>query len=208
MTTSPTSHTLQKGSFIVIDTNNQPLAFEFQYNPDTLTRQLLPQFDAQGAGSSGSGLPRLKAPPEQVISFQLALDATDQLERADPTALDLGILPGLAALEQLLYPKLQQVEAQEKLKAAGQAGTASFETLLLLLSLGSHRILPVRVEGLQIAEEAFDANLNPLRATVSIELRVLTYFDLGFDTPGGKAFLTYQQNIEQWAALNREHNPA
>ena len=44
-------------------------------------------------------------------------------------------------------------------------------------------------EDLAITEEAFDPNLNPIRAKVSLGLRVLSVDDLGFDTKGGNIFM-------------------
>ena len=41
--------------------------------------------------------------------------------------------------------------------------------------------MPVRFTELSITEEAFDPTLNPIRAKVSLGLRVLTIDDLGFD---------------------------
>ena len=43
--------------------------------------------------------------------------------------------------------------------------------------------MPVRVTRLSITEEAFDPNLNPIRAKVSLSLRVLSVDDLGFAPP-------------------------
>ena len=44
--------------------------------------------------------------------------------------------------------------------------------------------MPLRLTDFSITEEAFDPNLNPIRAKVSLGLRVLNVDDLGFDTPG------------------------
>jgi hypothetical protein len=60
-------------------------------------------------------------------------------------------------------------------------------------------VLPVRLSELSITEEAFDARLNPLRAKVSLSMRVLSVDDLGFDTKGGALYLMYQQAKERLA---------
>ena len=52
-----------------------------------------------------------------------------------------------------------------------------------------------------ITEEAFDPSLNPIRAKVSLGLRVLSVDDLGFSHKGGSLFLTYQQQKERLAAM-------
>jgi hypothetical protein len=59
------------------------------------------------------------------------------------------------------------------------------------------RIVPVRVTDFSITEEAFDTSLNPIRAKVSLGLRVLSVMDLGFDNKGGSLFMAYQQQKEQ-----------
>ena len=49
---------------------------------------------------------------------------------------------------------------------------------LTLFVWGPQRVLPVRLTELSVTEEAFDPQLNPIRAKVSLGLRVLTYNDL------------------------------
>ena len=53
---------------------------------------------------------------------------------------------------------------------------------LALFVWGKNRIVPVRVTDFSITEEAFDPSLNPIRAKVSLGLRVLSIDDLGFST--------------------------
>ena len=64
---------------------------------------------------------------------------------------------------------------------------------------GSQRVVPVRITDFSITEEAFDARLNPLRAKVSLSMRVLSVDDLGFDHKGGALYLIYQQAKERLA---------
>jgi len=52
------------------------------------------------------------------------------------------------------------------------------KTPFTLFIWGEKRILPVRLLSFGITEEAFDASLNPIRAKVSLTLRVLSYTDL------------------------------
>ena len=44
-----------------------------------------------------------------------------------------------------------------------------------------------------------DPQLNPIRARVSLSMRVLTVDDLGFDHKGGALYITYQQAKERLA---------
>ena len=89
----------------------------FQYNPDTLTRRL--QSQIAGEEGTGSESLRLKSAPEETISLDIKIDATDQLEKAESTAVNMGISPQLSALEMLIYPKSSQVIANTALLAAG-----------------------------------------------------------------------------------------
>lgn len=65
----------------------------------------------------------------------------------------------------------------------------------------SNRIAPVRITDLSITEEAFDPTLNPIRAKVSLGLRVLTVDDLNFSDKSGSLYITYQQRKETLASL-------
>ena len=53
-----------------------------------------------------------------------------------------------------------------------------------------------------ITEEAFDPALNPLRAKVSLGLRVVSVDDLGFNHKGGTLFMSYLRQKEQFARLS------
>ena len=76
--------------------------------------------------------------------------------------------------------------------ADGQAGTLEIlppEAPLVLFIWSRNRIAPVRVTEFSVTEEAFDPALNPIRAKVSLGLRVLTTDDLGYAHRGGTLFL-------------------
>jgi hypothetical protein len=62
------------------------------------------------------------------------------------------------------------------------------------------RVVPVRLTDFSITEEAFDPKLNPIRAKVSLGMRVLSVDDLGFNHPGGRMFMSYLTNKEQLAS--------
>jgi len=195
MTTFPNAPRLQKGALIGLDPAN-PLAsiIIFQYNPETLSRTLRAR--TTGAGGGGESAPgeamRLAGPPEESFRLEVVLDATDQLEKADPLAGELGIHPQLASLEVLLYPKSSLVIANEILMRAGVIEVIPQEAPLAILVWGVKRVLPVRLAGFSINEEMFDPNLNPIQAKVSLDLQVLSYHDLGLLSPGGALFMAHQ----------------
>ncbi len=86
-----------------------------------------------------------------------------------------------------------------------QLGTieiAPVEGPLSLFIWSRSRILPVRLTEFSVTEEAFDTSLNPIRARVSLGMRVLTVNDLGFAHRGGSLFLLYQRQKERFAKLS------
>ncbi|EFH84859.1 hypothetical protein [Ktedonobacter racemifer] len=202
MTTFPGSPKLQKGAIIGLDPAN-PLAsvVVFQYNPDTLTRTLTPQTTASSDTSRGEAL-RLKGPPEETINIDIEIDATDQLEKGDSNTVNMGIYPALSALEMLLYPKSALVIANEVLAAIGIIEIIPPEAPLTLFVWGAKRVLPVRLTSFSITEQAFDPNLNPILAKVSLGMRVLNYMDLGLPSVGGALFMAHQVVKEVMATIS------
>src|SRR6266566_1452845 len=203
MTTFPDSPRLLKGGIALInpDTAHVQRVIVLQYNPETLSRTL----QIQGAGSeSGDRLEvlRLKAPPVETIKLDAEIDLTDQLDQNLPT-FDLGIFPQLAALETIVYPTSDQLLSNNSLAQVGTLEIAPMETPLTLFIWSKTRVLPVRLTEFSITEEAFDPSLNPIRAKVSLGMRVLNVDDLGFDHIGGNLFMVYQMQKELLATMNQ-----
>jgi hypothetical protein len=201
MTTFPNSPRLLKGGIVLIDVDTSAIQriITLQYNPDTLTRTL--QVQAIGEGSDRSEALRLKGPPVETIKLDAEIDATDQLEIADSTAAQVGIQPKLAALETIVYPTSSQLQSNNSLAQSGTLEIAPMETPLILFIWSKNRIVPVRITDFSITEEAFDPNLNPIRAKVSLGMRVLSVNDLGFKHKGGSLFMNYLQQKERLAAM-------
>lgn len=198
---------LTRGAIVSIDPLN-PLASTtiFQYNPSELTRSLIPQTTTESDDRSEPM--RLKGPPIETISLKAEIDATDQLSSANPMAVNFGIYPQLSALEMLIYPKSAQVITNTALLAAGTLEILPNVAPLTILVWGVSRVLPVRITEFSITEEAHDENLNPIRAQVSLGLRVLSYEDLSVTDPAYQIFLTHQIVKETMAALNMVNNVA
>jgi hypothetical protein len=169
-----------------------------QYNPDTLTRTVQPKIMGS-EGADRSEATRLKGPPVETIKLDAEIDATDQLELDDQRTRRLGIHPQLSALETLVHPTSTQLQDGRRLSAQGSLEIAPMLAPLTLFVWSRERIVPVRLTELSITEEAFDPSLNPIRAKVSLGMRVLTVDDLGFDQTGGSLFMAYLQNKERLA---------
>ena len=202
MTTFPNSPRLIRGGIVLVDPDSGQVlrVIALQYNPDTLTRTLQPKA-VGGDGQDRSRALRLSGPPIETIKLEAEIDATDQLEFPDrnPSAVELGVSPQLAALETLLYPTSAQLIANNSLQSSGTLEISPLETPLPLFIWGKNRVVPVRITDFSVTEEGFDARLNPIRAKVSLSLRVLSVDDLGFDHKGGALYLIYQQTKERLA---------
>ena len=205
MTTFPDSPRLLKGAIVGVDVFN-PLAsvILFQYNPETLTRSLsarTPDRDWWDRPARTEAM-RLAGPPEETIQLEIEIDAADQLEQAEDTATMMGVHPALASLEMLLYPKAVAMITNNALLQAGIKEVAPPEAPLTLFVWGLKRVLPVRLTAFSITEQAFDPDLNPIRASVSLSLTVLNYQDLGLKSVGGALFMAHQVAKEAMATLS------
>ena len=59
----------------------------------------------------------------------------------------------------------------------------------------------MRITDLEVTEEAFDPRLNPIRAKVSLGMRVLSVSDVSFLSPAGALYMVYQIEKEALALL-------
>jgi hypothetical protein len=204
MSSFPGSPRLLKGGIALLDPVNGTVQqiFPLQYNPDTLTRSLKIKGVGTDSGDHIEAL-RLAGPPTETIKVEAEIDATDNLEAGDDQTTQSGLHTTLAALEIMVYPSSAHLLANNADASVGTLEIVPLETSLTVFIFGPRRIVPVRITEFSITEEAFDPNLNPIRAKVSLGLTVLTVDDLGFDQKGGGLFVTYLQAKEQLASQNR-----
>jgi len=188
-----------KGGLVLVD----PLAgsvrriITLQYNPDSVSRSL--QIKGTGEGADRTEALRLTGPPAETIKLEAEIDAADQLEFPDrnPTTVALGIHPELASLEAIAYPPSTTLLLNEILSLVGTIEIVPMESALTLFVWSAQRIVPVRLTELSVVEEAFDPVLNPIRAKVSLGMRVLSVDDLGFLHRGGSIFMAYLRAKER-----------
>jgi hypothetical protein len=210
MSTFPNSPKLLKGGLVVLapDGSRVRRVISLQYNPDSLSRSL----QVQGAGGDGAqerAQPfRLKGPAIETIRIDAEIDATDQLEfpGQNASAVEFGVAPQLAALEALINPTTRELVSLSAQGASGVLEILPPEAPLTLFIWSRSRVVPVRVTEFSITEEAFDVALNPIRAKVSLGLRVMTTDDLGYASKGGMLFLSYLRTRESLSG--RAGNPA
>jgi hypothetical protein len=148
---------------------------------------------------------RLTGPPVETLKLDAEIDATDQLEFPDqnPNATQVGIQPQLAALETTVCPASIKLLENNRLAQSGTLEIVPMESPLTLFVWSKNRTLPVRLTDFSITEEAFDPALNPIRAKVSLGMRVLSVDDLGFDHKGGSIFMAYLQQKERLASMSQ-----
>ena len=201
MSAPPNAPRLLRGGIVLIDPDTAAVIriIALQYNPATLTRSLA----VHGAGTDTpdrSEVLRLKGPPTETIKLEAEIDAVDQLELGTGPATAVGIFPQLAALETMVYPTSAQLLANNALQAAGRLEILPMEAPLPLFVWSKSRVIPVRITDFSITEEAFDVNLNPIQAKVSLGMRVLSVDDAGYTHRAGTLFMSYLQQKEQFAA--------
>jgi hypothetical protein len=201
MSAFPGSPRVFKGGIVLVDPDSGSVlrVIALQYNPDTLTRSL----QIQGAGDGADRLEalRLKGPPVETLRIEAELNAADQLEFPDEnaTVVEVGLAAQLAALEQSLYPASTQMVENDALAGLGSIEILPATSPLTLFVWGSQRVVPVRITECTITEEAFDTALHPIRAKVSLGMRVLSVNDLAFGSRGGSLFMVHQQQLEALA---------
>lgn len=180
-----------------------PNVIIFQYNPETLARTLdiwtppePPGDEPQPEVKPGAPTQSQPGDPVETFTLELELDATDALEDpgSHPVAVISGVADRIAAMEMLLYPQpdesllgglLGNLSASLSVGAGGvsagggaaaqaaKARAAPKEVPVVLFVWGPGRIVPVRLTSFAVDEQAFLPTLYPMRAKVSIGLRIV-----------------------------------
>lgn len=197
---SPRSPQLTRGGIVLADaaTGQVLRTIALQYNPDTISRS----FQIRGVGGDGgeySEAMRLKGPPVETIKVEAEIDATDRLDAGETDAAKSSLHGPLAALETLVYPTSSALRANAAEAASGSIEIVAMQAPLTLFVWSRNRVLPVRITELSVTEESFDTGLNPLRAKVSLGMRVLTVDDAGAASRAGSLFMSYLEQKEQFA---------
>ncbi len=153
----------------------------FQFNPDTLTRNL--QIPQRPTGVASRETSQAGEIPVEKINLTAHFSAADQLDAGNVIAQTLGIAPQLAALEKMVYPSNVIGELLgEAIDAIGDAiGLGGNNNIAkqpiprekypkILFIWGATRVLPVLLESMTITEQQYDTLLNPIQAEVALGL--------------------------------------
>jgi hypothetical protein len=108
------------------------------------------------------------------VKFVAGVEAADQPEVPSP----MGVHPQLAGLEMLIQPSSVSVRANNGARRHRHVGGYADGEPAVAVRVGGRWVMLVGLTGLSIVEEAFDVDLNPIRARVSIGLWVLSVSDL------------------------------
>ena len=182
-----------RGAFVEYGLSVPPLIVLFQFNPLQLSRSRSQVFSVPAsARERGEGvtlrdfhqsfedLTKLRDAQQvtvqpEALSFDIRLDATDKLNEGDRLTEQLGIAPQLSTLELMVQPKSESIFGQvlDALLPGGFSFTCTEKPPIVLFIWGRKRVLPVNIDSMSITETEFSADLQPLRATVTVDLTVI-----------------------------------
>lgn len=146
---------------------------------------------SETADLTGAQINSLSQPydPAETFSLTLELDAADALESpgTHPVAVLAGVADRIAALEMLCYPPgesvlggLLNVSVSVSIGSGGISASAAASDVLprktvpvVLFFWGPGRIVPVRITSFSVEEQQYSPLLYPLRAKVTVGLKVL-----------------------------------
>ncbi|MEU5046263.1 hypothetical protein [Streptomyces griseorubiginosus] len=217
----PNKPRILRGAFVEFGLSVPPLTVVFQFNPVQLTRSHALTYGFPGVpapGDAPAAVPQrtlrqvrgefsdllelqreqLVNVQDQTIAFDLRLDATDRLDDRDPVTEQFGVGPQISTLELMVYPKEESLLGRGVDALLGTRDGFSFARSpnppLVLFVFGRKRVLPVNITAMNITETEFSADLNPVRATVSVNLTVIE----GDNVP----YLYSRAMVEAMSALN------
>ena len=171
-----------QGAFAIYEPDDTALLsrfIPFRFNPEGLTRQLALE-QAQGGGSAAAagateaqgehGADAGSGPLKESVSVLLRFDLAERAASLSALPVEYGVMPEIAALEDLLHPAETEAEApsdgSEPVRARGRLP-------LVLFIWGERRVMPVKITGMTIAENLYNAKLYPIRAEVEVSLELL-----------------------------------
>lgn len=156
---------------------NPPAAAGAPASTPAAPQRTLRQFHADHSDLLELQREQLVTVAEQTIGFELRLDATDRLDARDGITEQFGIAPQIATLELMVYPKSESLLGGLVDAALGRPDGFSFTRSdnppLVLFVFGRKRVLPVNINSMNITETEFSSDLNPVRATVAVNLTVI-----------------------------------
>lgn len=161
-----------------------PNAVIFQFNPETITRNV--EIPPHPSGATSRENSQAGEIPVERINLVAQFTIQETLAARNPLSLAVGIGPQLAALEKMVRPSGVLTNLLNKaIDAVGDAvsgGGSSPPTQpvpresypRILFIWGLTRVLPVTIDSMSIAEKQYDRLLNPIQADVTLGLTVIS----------------------------------
>lgn len=175
-----------RGAFAVFAPGAYPdgRLIPFRFNPEGLSRSLQIEQAQGGQGvdgaqrrSSGSGSAEQSADSssgalKESFSLLIRLDYVDRQEGAPSDEAEtrkLGLLPEIAALEELMYPAASDPQSTQ---TGREAVAARGPRPTVLLVWGTHRVFPVKLVSMTINETMHNEQLAPVRVEIEVGLEL------------------------------------
>ena len=164
-----------------------PSVILFQYNPASLQRSMEIRAAGGSEGASEEAF-RIADAPVETIKAEIEFNGTDDGMGGGAEA----VAARLAAFELLIAPSTTRVIANTILAKMGTIELLPPQAPFTLFVFGGHRILPVRITEYSVTENEYEPSLLPIRAKVSLGMKVLTYSDLPSTHVGHHLYLAHQ----------------
>ncbi|NVB37035.1 hypothetical protein G6O69_04280 [Pseudenhygromyxa sp. WMMC2535] len=204
-----------RGAFIAYDPGGYPddddkkRTIPFRFNPEGLSRSMEIEQAQGGQGTQGASSGGSSSQSEQSAdaasgalkqSFDLLirLDFADRHQASGELDDELGLLPEISALEDLLYPAEDEAdEAADDQEPVEQR--APRPTVLFVW--GRKRVFPVRVTSMTVNETMHDSQLVPVRAEIEISLEVVSESEARDNRAVQDALAFQARNRRRWARM-------
>ena len=151
----PNSPRLARGGLVLLDPDTGRLlrVISLQYNPDTLTRTLVPQGIGAEPGDRLEAL-RLKGPPQETIRLEAEIDAADSLgeptaSAANVTVATVGLLADLVGARGADHSAKRTATGRRHPGEAGDDRDRTGRGTAAVFVWGQKRVAPVRADRIQ-----------------------------------------------------------
>jgi len=189
----PRNVPLAKARLVVNHPSLGRFSISLQYNPETFRRSV--SLSSIGLDDGQDKAPAYRGAGSESFTLETMFESTPPMTG---DAADNGVLAPLAALELLLFPPSRDVVAEEAKLDRGIRAVVTSPLPSIVLEWGQ-RAMPVRLTQLSVSEEMFDAQLNPIRAVVTMTFNAVTYSTTDSASNDAQQFLQYQKRLEQLA---------
>jgi hypothetical protein len=187
----------------------------FQFNPEAITRTItMPPRPSTASAQPATETHAAAAPPMESFEITAHFSAADDLGAGGAVSAIphlFGVGPQLAALEQMVYPPGTPggligaaIDAVGSLISGPGGAPPATQPVprvplpRILFIWGPSRVLPVTITSMSIAEQKYDALLNPVQAEVKIGMQVSS--QAPSDDPIGEGAYKYTQMIKDTQA--------